>query len=168
MKKNKIMQSKILLVISIILIGIGIFKPNLSNNSVVRLTIPSHTNIDKPTDPVLVEACQRVIKAFGSGVDRKNDGIILSNLYSDLAILISLDGEDKIITNTKEISEANAISGSFLKLNLKGKYPELADAAKALVVAAIGEDIVELDQNLRNKAVDAFYALSWACAEGAK
>jgi hypothetical protein len=85
-----------------------------------------------------------------------------------MATLISLDGEDLVIRNTEEIRQANSLSGLMLKLDMKGKYPDLANAAKDLIVTAVGDDNVDLDKELRNNAVLGFKALAWACNEGAK
>ncbi len=50
----------------------------------------------------------------------------------------------------------------------ENKYQGLADKAKDLLVSAIGEDDVVLDDETRNKAVDAFRALSWAFYQGSQ
>ena len=55
-----------------------------------------------------------------------------------------------------------------LKLNIKDKYPNLAQASKDVVVVAIGEDDILLTEDLRSKAVEAFNGLSWAFYEGGK
>ena len=95
-----------------------------------------------------------------------SDCLKLSSLYADLATLVELDGEDQVVKDTATIKEANSLSGKMLRLNIKDKYPGLAEAAKDLVVAAIGEDDVALDEKTRSNAVDAFRALSRAFYEG--
>jgi len=160
------MKSKALIFCGIILVLIGILKPNLSK--LIDSPNTSVVVIEKPSNADLLEASKDVIKALSDNPDRKVDGKKLSELYADLAILVELDGENKIIKNTSEIKEANAISGSLLKLDIKGKYPELAGSAKALMIMAIGDDMLELDDSLRQKAVNGFKALSWACLEGSK
>ena len=50
----------------------------------------------------------------------------------------------------------------------KDKYPNLAEAARDVVVYSIGEDDVVLDSETRTKAVQSFRALSWAFYEGGK
>jgi hypothetical protein len=55
-----------------------------------------------------------------------------------------------------------------LRLNIKNKYPGLAEAAKVLVSSELGTDDVVLDEDMRAKAVNAFRALSWAFYEGSK
>ena len=92
----------------------------------------------------------------------------LSNLYSDLAKLTALDSTNEVIKNTDEIRDANRIAGLLYDLNLKNKYPGLAEAADNLFKTHIGNDNVSLDPTLRTKAVEAFNALAWAFYEGSK
>jgi len=55
-----------------------------------------------------------------------------------------------------------------LKLYLKDKYPDLKEATTNLVKSAIGDDLILLDAVTREKTVEAFNALAWACNEGSK
>jgi hypothetical protein len=55
-----------------------------------------------------------------------------------------------------------------LRLDIKGKYPDLAKEAKEVVVAAIGDDQILLSKELRVKAVEGLNALAWACNMGSK
>lgn len=152
------------------LIVIGVVKPDFSQ--LVHNTNHSNNNInvvvEKPSDAQILGDCQRVIDSLKADSDRKIDGLKLASLYSDMATLISLDGEDTVIKNTEEIRQANKLVGSMLKLDIKGKYPKLAQSAEALIVASIGDDSVLLDSSLRQKAADGFKALAWACYQGAK
>lgn len=162
------MQSKVLVILAALLIAVGIFKPDLSN---LVINAPKNSvviNVEKPSDPGLLELCDPVIKALSVDLERKTDGKRLSQLYLDLATLVELDGENTVIKTTEEVSQANSLSGLMLRIDIKGKYPELAGAAKSLIVKAIGDDAVELDTDLRAKAVEGFKALSWACQEGSK
>lgn len=159
--KNK---NILLLVIGILLLGYGVvskvYIPQSSNSSVVVVA---------PLDNDLKNDCGPVIEAFKNGSsNRVVDGVKLSNLYSDLAKLISLETTDEVVKNTLEIREANKLAGLLYDLRLKDKYPDLAKEANALVVKYIGDDNVVLDDHLRKKAVDVFNALSWACYEGSK
>lgn len=166
------LNSKLILVIAVVLIFVGVFKPQLpfvGPNQPVDVVVNPNVEVDKPTDEVLLEKAKAVTKAFdGSSFDRSKDGQRLALLYLDLATLIELDGEQEVIKTTEEIRQANSLSGAMLRLNLKGTYPGLSDAANDLLMSQIGEDIVPLDSNLRAKAVDAFRALAWACFEGSK
>jgi len=166
------LNSKVVLFIAGVLIFVGIFKPNLSfivPNKTVDVIVNPDLEVSRPIDEVLLEKAQAVTKAFdGSSFDRNKDGQRLALLYLDLATLIELDGEQEVVKTTEEIRQANSLSGTMLRLNLKGTYPGLSDAANDLLVSQIGEDIVPLDSNLRAKAVDAFRALAWACFEGSK
>lgn len=168
------MNNKVLLAIAAVLIFIGVTKPDLSS-----INIPLGGNpvcdienyvIDAPADDNLLEKARVILEILKSSDDstKRSDCIKLSALYADMATLISLDQQDTVISDTSSIKEANSLAGKMLKLNIKDKYDGLAEAAKGLVVSAIGEDDVVLDDNLRQKAVDAFRALSWAFYEGSK
>lgn len=160
--KNK---NIIVLVLGILLLGYGILSkvyiPVITNNTSVIVVAPLDNNLKNDCGPV--------IEAFKNGSsDRYIDGIKLSNLYSDLAKLISLEDTNEILKSTIEIREANKLAGLLYDLRLKDKYPDLSQAANTLVVKYIGDDNVVLDNELRKRAVDVFNALSWACYEGSK
>jgi hypothetical protein len=55
-----------------------------------------------------------------------------------------------------------------LKLNIKDKYPNLAEAAQDLVTTGIGDDDILLTEELREKSAESFRALSWAFYQGSK
>jgi hypothetical protein len=146
----------------LLLVGIGLIAFSLlsSNFSFPGLGSQS-VDLPKPSDPVLVELASPVISALnGSG----EDGRKLSNLYNDLATLIEIN--DDIIKNTEEIREANRIAGKMSKLDLKGKYPNLGEAANNMIIKYIGNENAALSDDLRSKSVSAFRALAWACKEG--
>lgn len=168
---NKILENKFFLLIAICLIFYGLARPNLAD--FLYKSKPNTTNIDRdisaPKDPKIKEVCEEVINVLKSGPSsRKNDGIKLSSLYTDLANLVSLDGDDQVIKSTLEIREANKLSGIMLQLDLNGKYSGLSSAANNVIVSSLGSDDVVLDQQLRTKAVEAFRALAWACYQGSK
>ena len=168
------MNNKWLLALAGVLVYIGVAKPDLSsinlplgNNSVCNLD----TYVtDAPSDINLLNNGREVIDILKASTDstRAADCSKLSSLYADMALLIELDGEDKIIKDTANIKEANSLAGKMLRLNAKDKYPGLAEAAKNLIISQIGEDDVVLDNDLRSKAVNSFRALSWAFYEGSK
>lgn len=142
----------------------SVIKDNLSHNP-----ISNAPAVSAPLDPSLRKNCELVIDSLRSGSsDRKIDGIKLSSLFTDIAKLIQLDGENEVIKSTDEIREANKIAGAFYNLELKGKYPDLTESATKVVVQHIGDDNVSLDPILRQKAVEAFNGLAWACSEGSK
>jgi hypothetical protein len=151
-------SNSLLLLVALALIATSLIVPRL--NAVG--TTDSALVFDKPTDTKLVELSQPIIDALDNS---GNDGLELAKLYRDLAKLIDITD---IIKNTEEIREANRISGKILDLNLKDKYPGLADAANNLVVSYIGDDNVILSPELRQKSSEAFRALAWACSEGSK
>jgi hypothetical protein len=159
------MKDKLLLGIGAVLVLLALIKPDIGgfitphdNNIVVE-------NIDSDSK-TLVQPIIDVLKSGPS--DRRIDGKKLASLFSDIATLIQLDGEDQVITNTEEIRQANTIAGRMLKLNLKDKYPSLGIECSKYVKFIIGDDNVQLDSDLRNKAVQAFRSLAWACNEGSK
>jgi hypothetical protein len=154
----------LLLVLAVILLLVGIFKPNLS---VVPNTpsIPT-TNIIAPTNPELKEACTEVISILQKG--KSSDSLRLSSLYMDIATLIELDGENEVIKTTEDIRQANSLSGLLLRLDIKGKYENLPDATTKVIKTGIGDNDVSLDPELRKKAAESFRALAWACKEGSK
>ena len=163
------MSKKILLIIAGLLIVFGLVKPDLSrfinnNQSVDRIVV-----VTPPADAALKEVCGPVIESLkNGGSTRVKDGLRLSDLYMDLAILIELDGEDQVVKTTDDIRFANSLSGPMLKMDIKGKYPTLAKDAYNVIVSSIGDDNVPLDPELRAKAVEGFKALAWAFAEGTK
>ena len=168
------MNNKWLLALAIGLIYIGIAKPDLS-----FINIPSGNNnvcleanyvTDAPSDDNLLALARSVTDIVKDSDDstRRSDCSRLSSLYADMALLIELDDQDKVISDTANIREANSIAGKMLRLNIKDKYPGLAEAAKVLVSSELGTDDVVLDEDMRAKAVNAFRALSWAFYEGSK
>lgn len=133
----------------------------------INLTSSQNTDLQIPKPSAnLLELCAPVIDSIKGKADSHKDGLILANLYSDVATLIELN--EDIIKNTEEIREANKISGSMLKLNIKDKYPQFPSAATNLVVEYIGDDNIALSPELRQKSVEAFKALAWACNEASK
>lgn len=168
---SQLVQNKTLLIVAACLVVYGLAKPDLSKILIRPDTNVVNVDLDvsEPKDEAIRSACDKVVEVLENGPSSKNnDGIRLSSLYRDLANLVSLDGDDQVIKSTLEIREANRLAGIMLRLDLKGKYPGLADAANGVVVTALGSDDVVLDENLRTKAVEAFKALSWACYEGSK
>lgn len=166
-------QNKALLIIGIILLLIGFFKPDVSSFIPVGPTVVAPSNncvIDAPADQNILEKAIIVkdILLESNDSTRKTDATKLSSLYCDIATLIELDNEEMVIKDTATIKEANSLCGKMLRLNIKDKYPNLANASKEVVVAAVGEDDVLLDNDTRIKAVEAFRALSWAFYEGSK
>lgn len=163
-------SNSFLLVIGALLIGYGLFGSNLG--SLISIPIsPSVPNVVvvAPLDASLRNDCEKVTAIFRSGKgDRRVDGVKLSNLYSDISKLISLDGENETIKNTDEIRDSNRLAGLLYDLDLKGKYPELSTVTTNVIKNYIGDDNVVLDKNLRQKAVEAFNGLAWAFYEGSK
>lgn len=168
------MQNKLLLFVGVVLVLFGVFKPDLSNWSLPltggAVCVASNHVTDAPADEVLLEKARSITAVLLESNDstRKSDCVKLSSLYCDIATLIELDESDLVIGDTATIREVNSVAGKMLRLDIKGKYPNLAELAKDLVVGSIGDDDVVLDKDLRTKAVNAFRALSWAFWEGSK
>lgn len=163
-------KEKILLVIASVLILLGLFKPDF--NSLIPTTVPSVVNVldvNPPTDEKLKQLAIKVTECFKSGSsDRKTEALKLAQLYHDISVLISLDAENEVISNTESIRQTNTLAGPMLRMQIKDKYDGLAQAADDLITSNIGKENVKLTEELRNKSVEAFLALSWACLEGSK
>jgi hypothetical protein len=133
-------NNTLLLVLGLALVGYGVLKPDLG--SLITPSVPVINNVvdvEKPLDPDLLSGCDDVIKSFRQTRDRKADALKLSSLYFDLANLISLDSDNEVIKNTLEVRESNKLAGILFNLDIKGKYPDLAQACNNLVVIGIGE-----------------------------
>lgn len=164
-------QTKLLLLVGGLLVAIGVLKPDLSkiipnNNPVV---VVDSVKLKAPTDPDLRDKAEKVTEALSQGSSSSRyDASKLRDLYIDLATLIELDGEQEVVKNTEEVRQANSLSGVMLRLDLKGKYENLAVACNNVIIGAVGDDNVNLTPELRTKTVDAFMALAWACNEATK
>jgi hypothetical protein len=160
-------DKKVLLGLGGLLILVGLLKPEFSDIlkpkpsvvDVLELSVPTDEAVKKEADDVVT-----VLKEAGIKSEAKR----LRDLYIDLAKLVELDGEDEVIKSTEEIRQANSLAGIMLRLDMKGKYPNLAKEAKEVVVASIGDDQILLSKELRVKAVEGLDALAWACNEGSK
>jgi hypothetical protein len=161
-------QKNILLGLAALLIVIGLLKPEFSNilgpNRPVAIDV---LELPEPTDQVVKKEADDVVTLLKEA-GAKNDARRLRDLYIDLAKLVELDGEDEVIKSTEEIRQANSLTGVMLRLDIKGKYPNLAKEAKEVVVASIGDDQILLSKELRAKAVEGLNALAWACNQGSK
>lgn len=162
-------KKTILLAVAGLLIVFGLVKPDLSilggggNNNTNDIVI-----VTPPADAKLREICGPVISALKANNSRISDGKRLSSLYYDIATLIELDGDELVIKTTDDVKNANSLSGVMLRMDIKGKYPNLAKATNTVIIQTIGDDSVPLDPELRAKASESFKALSWACNEGSK
>ena len=159
------MNNKTLLIVAALLITVGLVKPSNFNWRPNIDNKPVSIEVVKPTNKDLLDSCLDVIKILKGG---KSDAKRLSSLYNDLALLVSLDGEDEVVKTTDEVRQANSLSGVMLRLDMKNKYRGLSSACNNVMISAIGDDSVLLDKSLRNKAVDGFKALAWACNEASK
>lgn len=166
------MNNKVVLVIGALLIAVGLFRPDFSfllNRGDTNPVLSPIVNVEEPKDEKLKELAMAVSNVLKDGTsDRKVDGLALASLWKDLAALIMMDKENEVLRTTAELREANAVSGKLMDLNLKGKYDGLPEAARAVVVYAIGDNNVVLTEEMRAKAAEAFEALSWAAYQGAK
>jgi hypothetical protein len=161
-------QKNILLGLAALLIVVGLLKPEFSNilgpNKPVTVDV---LELSEPTDPAVKKEADDVVtvlKEAGAKVDARR----LRDLYMDLAKLVELDGENEVVKSTEEIRQANSLAGVMLRLDIKGKYPDLAKETKEVVVASIGDDQILLSKELRAKAVEGLNALAWACNTGSK
>ena len=158
-----------ILCVGVTLIALGLLQPNLASLGVNNSSTSNVVNIIDPTDPDIKAQAEDVLKIIKeAGQPARADARKLRDLYLDIARLVSLDGEDEVIKSTEEIRQANSIAGVMLKLDIKGKYPNLAKELKEVVVSAIGDDQILLSKELREKAVSSFNAIAWALNEGSK
>ena len=161
-------QKHILLGLAALLIVVGLLKPEFSNilspNKPVTVDV---LELPEPTDEAVKKEADDVV-ALLKEAGAKSDARRLRDLYIDLAKLVELDGEDQVIKSTEEIRQANSLAGVMLRLDIKGKYPDLAKETKEVVVASIGDDQILLSKELRTKAVEGLNALAWACNTGSK
>lgn len=164
--------NKILLAIGVLLVCFGLFRSNTVNNPspIKPVAVDNIVVVTPPLDKELKNLCEKVTVIFlttGSS-DSKQDAKRLSNLYMDLATLIELDGSNEVVKTTEEIRQANSLSGTMLQLNIKGSYTGLSEATSKVISSQVGDDIIPLTPDLRNKAANAFRGLAWACNEGSK
>lgn len=161
-------NNKLLLVVAAILLFVGLGKSNLTDifkpNKPVSIDV---LELSAPTDPNLLKEANDVVSVVKDKVSPE-DAKRLRDLYLDIKQLIKLDGDDRVIQNTDEIRQANSLAGPMLRLDMKGKYTDLAKECKEVIVAAIGDDHIVLTDELRGKATDGFDALAWAFNEGSK
>lgn len=164
------MNKKIVLAIGVALLVLGYTKfdfsriiPNRPSPSVVDVM-----ELPEPSDPAVKKEADDVVALLKTFSASKADFRRLRDLYLDIGRLVELDGEDMVIKNTEEIRQANSLAGVMLRLDLKNKFPNLAQECKEVVVVAIGDDNVLLSKELRPKGVDGFNALAWAFNEGSK
>jgi hypothetical protein len=160
-------DKKILLGLGGLLILLGLLKSEFSDLLKPRPSAVDVLELSTPTDEILKKEADDVVAVLKEA-GAKSDAKRLRDLYLDLAKLVELDGEDEVIKSTEEIRQANSLTGIMLRLDIKGKYPNLAKEAKEVVVAAIGDDQILLSKELRVKAVESLNALAWACNLGAK
>lgn len=171
------MKNSILLYIGIGLIALGVFKPDL--NAILKPIGPGPINnvgcldnyvLTPPKDTAILEKCNLVVDILqtSNADNKRQDTLKLSSLYADIATLIRLNGDNVIVIDTQTLREVNSLCGQMLRLDIKDKYPNLAQAAKAVVTAAVGDDDITISEDSREKAAQAFDGLSWAFHEGGK
>lgn len=158
----------LLLVVALGLVGFSVFKPDLG--SIVKPNKPDTVDVMELSEPSenLKPKAEKVVSILQSVTDHKADSKKLRDLYLDLATLVSLDAENEVLTTSEEIRQANSIAGVMLRLDIKNKYKDLSLATKDVIAAAIGDDLIPLNADLRKKAVEGFQALAWACNTASK
>jgi hypothetical protein len=162
------LNKKILLALAALLILVGILKPEFGSllpNKPVEVYV---LELTEPTDTNIKEKADKVVEILKSDNSHKTDIKRLRDLCLDLGRLVELDGENEVVKTTEAIRQANMLAGPMLRLDIKGQYPTLAKAAEDVIVAAIGDDDVLLNPDLRTKAVQGFNALAWAFNKGSK
>lgn len=161
-------KKNIVLGLAGLLIIVGLVKPDLSRFLASKPVVVDVLELTAPSDETLLKEAKDVLDVVKKNNMSKQEARKLRDLYLDIGQLVKLDGEDEVIKNTEEIRQANSIAGPMLRLDIKGKYPNLAKEAKEVIVAAIGDDNIVLSPELRVKGVDGFNALAWAYNEASK
>lgn len=162
------MSNKVLLYIGFGLIIIGLVKPNFDLGIGGPVNNVVSVQVDKPNDPALLALAQTLTENIRKANVSKEDCLRLANICFDMGTLVGLDGTSEVIKNTEEIRQANRLSGLMLRMDMNKKYPGLAESMNKVVVDYLGNDIVVLNSDLRNKSVSVFQALAWAFVEGTK
>ena len=163
------MNKNMMLGLAIVLIVVGLLKPDLSSVGFPSRPVAVDVlELKEPTDAAVKAKADVVVDILKGASDHKADAKRLRDLYLDLAKLIELDGDDEVIKTTEEIRQANSLSGLMLRLDIKGKYKDLAKANEDVIIESVGKDNIPLDKELRAKSVSAFNALAWACNLGSK
>lgn len=161
-------NNNMVLVIAGVLILLGLTKFDLNNIVPSKKPVAIDVlELPAPTDEAILKEADDVMTIVKSKMS-KEEARRLRDLYLDIKQLVKLDGEEEVIRNTEEIRQANSLAGSMLRLDIKGKYSDLAKELKEVVVVAIGDDQIVLSPELRLKAMDGFDALAWALNEGSK
>jgi hypothetical protein len=162
-------NNNLLLVVAGLLILVGLTKFDFSGFNILpnRPNVVDVLELPEPTDETVKKEADDVVAVLKES-GAKGDAKRLRDLYLDLAKLVELDGENEVVKSTEEIRQANSLAGVMLRLDIKGKYPNLAKEAKEVVVASIGDDQILLSKELRVKAVEGLNALAWACNMGSK
>lgn len=158
-----------ILVVAGLLILIGLTKFDLSSLNIVprKPVVVDVLELPAPVDANVLKEAKDVLTIVQNQMD-KPEARRLRDLYLDMKRLIQLDGEEEVIKSTEEIRQANSLAGVMLRMDIKGKYPNLAKECKDVIVSTIGDDQLVLSPILRSKALDAFDALAWALNEGSK
>lgn len=161
-------NKNLLLLLGLVLIGIGFFKPNINLGIKNPINNVVNVEVDKPNDPSLLALAQTLTETIRTSNVSKADCLRLANVCFDMGTLVGLDGSSEVLKNTEEIRQANRLTGLMLRMDINKKYPGLAEAMNKTVIAYIGNDIVVLNPDLRNKSVNVFQALAWAFIQGSK
>lgn len=165
------MNNKLVLIMGLILIVFSYSDINLNDLNLRKNNAPSAVYvIDPPSDEVLLKDCKNIVNILQESDDStsRKDYLRLSSLFYDMSVLLELDNEDEVVSSTEDILNANILAGKMLRLNIKGKYPGLAEASEQLLTNQLGEDNVALSEDLRKSAIDSFRGLSWAFYQGSK
>ena len=95
-------------------------------------------------------------------VTDKKDALKVANFFLEFADVIERDRD--VITTTAMIREGFIRAEKLMlqRTAMVGKYPGFGAAKDNVIKEYIGLEIVELDDDKRKKAVDAFKAIAWA------
>ncbi len=134
---------------------LGQFVPNLGGVSSVGEVFP-----DQPTDSKVAAAVEPVKTILKTATPEEK--LSLARLWREEARLIGLDDAQGVIKSTADIRAAHGMAGKLMALNIKGKYPGLADAVDKAIMDVVGNQSRSLDAGVRKDAVAVLNGLSWA------
>lgn len=161
------------LVIAIALVAVGLIWPKLKStisNVDLPKTTSSVVNVDFEVMPEPTDALKKTVEGLSSLVtgspDAENDKIRLAQFYAQLSNVVR--NEPGFITSTGQFRSYNAIVGqiNFAGISLKGKYTGLGAKVDQIIMGAIGNENVSLDDAKRKALADVLGAISWELWHG--
>lgn len=90
-----------------------------------------------------------------------DDADLIACFYSELSDIVANDKE--FVDSTKKFRDFNITTGKLYFANrLKNKYESLGEQIDDVIVQTIGKESVSIDDDKRQKLVDALNAVAWS------